>query len=421
MKFVAIKKVFNVLTRRPSRLLKKDFYLRLKRIVESALIFRTLEPSSRPRLYYDVTTFSLFDNQTGVQRVVRSVYQEIKPLLGQHYEIIPVSCTAFTSGFQALEEVNCSKKLKFKLTNFNISPEDGDVFLSLDQAFIEHLAQKEAFLAMKEKGCRVILALYDLLPLQLPHCFPTEVENIFEQWLLTTSCFAEFLCDSKTVQNELVNYLSIKNKSAINSYWFYPGSDFVKKVSSEGISPEQKKYLENLKNFAFNFLMVGTIEPRKGHKIIYDLFAELWANNRKDISLTFVGKEGWMVKELIASFNNAKLLNVNFFWFNNASDGFLDECYKNTDAVIVASLNEGFGLPLIEAAQRGCRIIANDIPIFREVAPKNCFFINFTNPAFATKQLQDWLRNPPPTCSNMRSHSWKDSTSQIIEKLSIKY
>ena len=195
MKNVALKKVFDVLTRRPSRLLKKDFYLRLKRIVESALIFRTLQSSTRPRLYYDVTTLSLFDNQTGVQRVVRSVFQELKPLLGQRYEIIPVSCTAVTSGFQALEEVHCNNKLKFKLTNFNISPEEGDVYLSLDQAFIEHLAQKEAFLAMKEKGCRVILAVYDLLPLQLPHCFPKEVENIFEQWLLTTSCFAVYLCD----------------------------------------------------------------------------------------------------------------------------------------------------------------------------------------------------------------------------------
>lgn len=420
MKNVALKKVFDVLTRRPSRLLKKDFYLRLKRIVESALIFRALQSSIRPRLYYDVTTLSLFDNQTGVQRVVRSVFQELKPLLGQRYEIIPVSCTTVTSGFQALEEVHCNNKLKFKLTNFNISPEEGDVFLSLDQAFIEHLAQKEAFLAMKEKGCRVILAVYDLLPLQLPHCFPKEVENIFEQWLLTTSCFAEFLCDSKTVQEELLNYLSLKNKFAINSYWFYPGSDFVKKVSSEGISPEQIKYLENLKNFSFNFLMVGTIEPRKGHRIILDLFSELWADKRKDISLTFVGKEGWMVKELIASFKNIELLNENFFWFNNASDAFLDKCYKKTDAVIVASLNEGFGLPVIEAAQRGCRVIANDIPIFREVAPKNCFFINLTSPELAKKQLQDWLGNPPPACSNMKSHSWKESTVQIIEKLSIR-
>lgn len=420
MKNVALKKVFDVLTRRPSRLLKKDFYLRLKRIVESALIFRTLQSSTRPRLYYDVTTLSLFDNQTGVQRVVRSVFQELKPLLGQRYEIIPVSCTAVTSGFQALEEVHCNNKLKFKLTNFNISPEEGDVYLSLDQAFIEHLAQKEAFLAMKEKGCRVILAVYDLLPLQLPHCFPKEVENIFEQWLLTTSCFAEFLCDSKTVQEELLNYLSLKNKCAINSYWFYPGSDFVRKVSSEGISPEQIKYLENLKNFSFNFLMVGTIEPRKGHRIILDLFSELWADKRKDISLTFVGKEGWMVKELIASFKNIELLNENFFWFNKASDAFLDKCYKKTDAVIVASLNEGFGLPVIEAAQRGCRVIANDIPIFREVAPKNCFFINLTSPELAKKQLQDWLGNPPPACSNMKSHSWKESTVQIIEKLSIR-
>lgn len=413
MKPIVIKKIFDVLTKRPRRLLSKEFYLRVIRAIQSSIAFQKLPPSDRPRLYFDVTVLSVVDNKTGVQRVIRSVFQEIKPLIKDRYEIIPVSCTAVNRGFLVLHEIDSWEKREFRPTKYKISPKDGDVFLSLEQAFVEHLAQEETFRDMKERGCRIILTVYDLLPLELPHCFPHEVKDIFEKWLLSASNFAEFLSDSKTVQADLIYYLATKNIKANDSYWFYPGSDFVQKISTSGQTPEQSLYLRNLKNFKYNFLMVGTIEPRKGHKIILDLFSQLWEVAEDNISLTFIGKEGWMVGELIKSISNSKYFNKTLFWFSDASDSFLDLCYKETDAVIVASLNEGFGLPIIEAAQRNCRIIANDIPVFREVSPEGCFFLNLTNPIVALKQLKDWLKEPPKACLCPRTKSWKETAIQI--------
>lgn len=413
MKPIVIKKIFDVLTKRPRRLLSKEFYLRVIRAIQSSIAFQKLPPSDRPRLYFDVTVLSVVDNKTGVQRVTRSVFQEIKPLIKDRYEIIPVSCTAVNRGFLVLHEIDSWEKREFKPTKYKISPKDGDVFLSLEQAFVEHLAQEETFRDMKESGCRIILTVYDLLPLELPHCFPHEVKDIFEKWLLSASNFAEFLSDSKTVQADLIYYLATKNIKANDSYWFYPGSDFVQKISTSGQTPEQSLYLRNLKNFKYNFLMVGTIEPRKGHKIILDLFSQLWEVAEDNISLTFIGKEGWMVGELIKSISNSKYFNKTLFWFSDASDSFLDLCYKETDAVIVASLNEGFGLPIIEAAQRNCRIIANDIPVFREVSPEGCFFLNLTNPIVALKQLKDWLKEPPKACLCPKTKSWKETAIQI--------
>lgn len=413
MKPIVIKKIFDVLTKRPRRLLSKEFYLRVIRAIQSSIAFQKLPPSDRPRLYFDVTVLSVVDNKTGVQRVIRSVFQEIKPLIKDRYEIIPVSCTAVNRGFLVLHEIDSWEKREFKPTKYKISPKDGDVFLSLEQAFVEHLAQEETFRDMKESGCRIILTVYDLLPLELPHCFPHEVKDIFEKWLLSASNFAEFLSDSKTVQADLIYYLATKNIKANDSYWFYPGSDFVQKISTSGQTPEQSLYLRNLKNFKYNFLMVGTIEPRKGHKIILDLFSQLWEVAEDNISLTFIGKEGWMVGELIKSISNSKYFNKTLFWFSDASDSFLDLCYKETDAVIVASLNEGFGLPIIEAAQRNCRIIANDIPVFREVSPEGCFFLNLTNPIVALKQLKDWLKEPPKACLCPKTKSWKETAIQI--------
>lgn len=416
---VLLKKIFFILKNRPSRLLRKDFFLRIRRTIQTTFIYHTLPPSSRKRLYFDLTLLSLFDNRTGVQRVIRSVFEEIQSILSTKYDIVPVCCTAVTKGFFALDAIQVKSKQIYKLTGYKISPQKGDVFLSLEQAFIEHLAQEKTFKDMKTKGCKVILTVYDLLPVQLPYCFPVEVKNIFEKWLLSSASYAEFLCDSRSVEKDLTDFLKSKNCNLINSYWFYPGSNFLKRVSSSGITTTQINYLKNIKNFKFNFLMVGTIEPRKGHEVIFDLFNRLWKQGHKDISLTFVGKEGWMVKKLLTSFVTSKFLNERFFWFNDASDAFLERCYTETDAVIIASLNEGYGLPVLEAAQRNCRVIANEIPVFREVAPENCYFLKLANPELAFLQLQDWLKNPPKRCSLLKQQTWKDSTIQILERTNL--
>jgi len=48
--------------------------------------------------------------------------------------------------------------------------------------------------------------------------------------------------------------------------------------------------------------------------------------------------------------------------------------YQNADFFIFPSLDEGFGLPLIEAAFFNCRTIASDIPSFREIGHVEAFF-----------------------------------------------
>lgn len=417
MKLMVINKFYEILTKRPQRFFKKDFYLRLFRIIRSSLVVGNQPAANRPRIYFDLSVFSIFDNRTGVQRVIRSVYSELKLLVGSEYELVPVAATAFTKGFQVLKEENTTKSTNFKLTGVNIVAREGDVFFSLEQAFLEHLAHISEFETMKQCGCKVILTVYDLLPIQLPECFPPEVEGIFKLWLKETSKVAEYICDSKTVKIDLDNYLAQNNLNKPNSSWFYPGCDFIKSISTRGLTSEQKSFLADSCKFKFNFLMVGTVEPRKGHRLVYSLFESLWQNGHENISLTFVGKEGWMVDDLTSSFLRSKFYKKNFFWFNKASDEFLNNCYNSADAVIIASLNEGFGLPILEAAYHERRIIANDIPIFREVAPENCFFINLKKPEVALRQLQLWLEKPSEKCYLSSPPSWHSATKLILNRI----
>jgi glycosyltransferase involved in cell wall biosynthesis len=121
--------------------------------------------------------------------------------------------------------------------------------------------------------------------------------------------------------------------------------------------------------------MVGTIEPRKGHLLVLEAFERLWEQGR-DINLVIVGHEGWKplpdedrrtIPEIVRTIRGSAELGRRLFWLEGVSDEYLDKVYAASDFLIAASEDEGFGLPLIEAARHGVPVIARDIPVFREI------------------------------------------------------
>lgn len=93
------------------------------------------------------------------------------------------------------------------------------------------------------------------------------------------------------------------------------------------------------------------------------------------------------VKILLSPFYNKKL-----FWFNNGiSDAELAKKYEESNAVIVASITEGFGLALVESAAYNKPIIARDLPAFREIAGENAFYFSGLAPSDLANKIKEWL------------------------------
>jgi glycosyltransferase involved in cell wall biosynthesis len=121
--------------------------------------------------------------------------------------------------------------------------------------------------------------------------------------------------------------------------------------------------------------MVGTLEPRKGHQQALAACEQLWADG-VDANQVIVGKQGWMVEALVERMTHHAELNRRLFWLDGISDEFLEQVYAASACLIAASYGEGFGLPLIEAAQHKLPIVARDIPVFREVAGSHAHYFS---------------------------------------------
>jgi glycosyltransferase involved in cell wall biosynthesis len=93
--------------------------------------------------------------------------------------------------------------------------------------------------------------------------------------------------------------------------------------------------------------------------------------------------------------------------------------YSTCTALIAASEAEGFGLPLIEAAQHKLPIIARDIAVFREIAGKYAYYFSGNEPDDLANAVRAWLTlyesAEHPKSDDMPWLTWKQSAERLKE------
>ena len=160
--------------------------------------------------------------------------------------------------------------------------------------------------------------------------------------------------------------------------------------------------------------MVGTLEPRKGYTQALQAFEQIWRSGM-DALLVIVGKPGWKTESLQEHLAGHAEQGKKLFWFGRASDELLRRLYHAASGVLVASEAEGYGLPLIEAAQYGKPVLARDIPVFRETAAPGTSF--FEAGSFA-ESLGSWIQRIQSAgfvVSQTIGTSWADSAARLAE------
>lgn len=105
-------------------------------------------------------------------------------------------------------------------------------------------------------------------------------------------------------------------------------------------------------------------------------------------------------------------------------DGASDEEYHRTlqdaTALVHASLDEGFGIPLVEAMSLGTPVVVSDIPIFREIGGDAALFAPATDPdafADAVQKLEDprrWLAASSASIAQASHYDWDRSAAELL-------
>lgn len=390
-----------------------------------ALEFNTAYRTQK-QLLLDISVLVHVDAKSGIQRVVRSLLLEIMNNKSLEYSVKPIYSNNGQYYYANKFIANFLDKTDENIEDDVVSFRQDDIYLSLD--LNAHLTNDtyQLYKQLQILGIKIYFIVYDILFVKNPSWWVENVSTTFNLWLKNiTEVATGLICISESVANEVKEWIDKnppKRVSVLEVKSFHLGADIDSSVPSKGLPKDSKHILEQI-DLKPSFLMVGTIEPRKGHKQTLEAFEKLWAEG-KDIILIIVGKEGWLVDDLIKKLKNHSELNKKLFWLEGISDEYLEKVYTTSDCLIAASEGEGFGLPLIEAAQKKMPIIARDLPVFREVAGEYAYYFKNTKSALViANTIESWLQlhqeNKHPKSDNMPWLTWAESTTQLLECLDI--
>lgn len=374
-----------------------------------------------PRLLIDVSTIAWEDLKTGIERVTRRVSDHLlrHPPNGWRVELIRWGGDDFylARGF-ACDQLGLAVSPG---PDTPVEARPGDCYASLEWAppllkQAGHVMQR-----MRANGVRFYFTVHDLLPLSLPECFPAHVPTTMREWFNAISELADgIMCVSQHVADTVEAELSAQQRQSQHRPWvnhFHLGADFQRQEAPTALltKAERQQLAPLEQRDGPVLLMVGTIEPRKGHRQVLDALEQCWAEGTP-LNLVLVGKQGWDVDALIARLQRHPARQKRLFWFTNASDALLNTLYQQSDALVAASYGEGFGLPLIEAAHHGIAILARDIPVFREVAGDYADYFTADTPEALSTALKQWgerwQQGRTVSSSGMPFLSWQQSAEQ---------
>lgn len=379
-------------------------------------------PRNRSRqLLVDISVLVQRDARTGIQRVVRNILKEWLHNPPDGYRVEPVYATVdqpyryarvFTAKFLGIPE-----KI---LQDEPIDYAAGDVFLALDLQPHVVPAQRAFYQTLRRQGVKVEFVVYDLLCVLMPQHFVPGTADGFARWLEVVAESDGAVCISQSVARELGDWVD-KNapvrQRPFKIGWFHLGADIDNSAPTKGLPLDANITLSEIGSRP-SFLMVGTLEPRKGHAQVLDAFEQLW-ESKIDANLVIVGKQGWMVEQLVERLRAHPERDKRLFWLEGISDEYLEKVYAASTCLIAASYGEGFGLPLIEAAQHKLPIIARDIPVFREVAGEHAYYFHATSPSELAKSIKGWLdqyrQGSHPKSDAMPWLTWKESASRLSQ------
>lgn len=212
---------------------------------------------------------------------------------------------------------------------------------------------------------------------------------------------------SNATKEEVLDHLGVdKDKVVV----IYNGVD--EKIinhKSEIINQKYGKY----------FLYVGNAYPHKNLERLLLAFSEFLKEN-KNVKLVLVGREDYFYNKLKDKLENINIKNSIIF-YQEINDKELVNLYKNALALVMPSLMEGFGLPVVEAMVNGCPVLASEIPSLKEIGKEAAVYFDPKNVEDIAKTLglminDEGLRSEmiKKGYEQVKKFSWEKSAKETL-------
>jgi glycosyltransferase involved in cell wall biosynthesis len=210
-------------------------------------------------------------------------------------------------------------------------------------------------------GVKTACFLHDLIPIDCPEFFIRGWEERYHRIASNVGRFFDaVIVNSESTARSL--------RTCLGSDADTLSSRVTIRVAAPGVRPFDRPQSAGLvvQDHPY-FVVLGTIEPRKNHLLLLNLWTRLASMAAVPPRLLVIGARGWENEQVVDMLERSRRLRGLVEEHNALSDSEVGALMHHARALLLPSFAEGFGLPLAEALVSGVPVICSDIPVFREV------------------------------------------------------
>lgn len=221
----------------------------------------------------------------------------------------------------------------------------------------------------RRRDVQSIFLIHDLLPLDYPECFHPDEALKFRTRITTALTYGRaFLVSTAAVKQRLLEEMTLCN---------YPSRPILVLPFPSPLADFASHTLARHRSTAAPyFVIIGTIEPRKNHLLLLNIWRDLVTRGQIPPRLVIVGKRGWENEQVLDLLDRCKALAPYVAEVSDVPAPELVQLIRGARAVLSPSFDEGYGLPIVEALALGVPVIASDIPVAREVSQGRAQFFS---------------------------------------------
>jgi glycosyltransferase involved in cell wall biosynthesis len=309
----------------------------------------------------------------------------------------------------------CSSPLARLIKSY---PGGNSVYLNTSH---QGLSNKNGFSTLKMKlGLKFAFYIHDLIPIDYPEYVPASGYRDHLKRMDTVSFCADMvIVNSEATKTSFLSWCKNQELRLPECEVAYIG---VEESFLNSPAEEFSPALETLDQQSY-FTCIGTIEPRKNHLFLLQIWRDWILRSITPPKLVIIGKRGWENQNVFNFIDQCEAIKPYVVVLSNLNDSGLKRVIRGAKALLFPSFSEGWGMPLIEAQTMGTPVICSDIPVFHEASSALATFINPLDAIIWQKTILDFC-DPGKSVQNdavkaLSSYTpprWKDHFI-IVDKL----
>ena len=209
----------------------------------------------------------------------------------------------------------------------------------------------------KNKRSKYVLTVYDMIHEQYPYYFNNK--RLSDNKRQACEVADHIICISENTKKNIVNIFNVPEK----------------KISVIYLGADHLSLVDDI-NIEFNDKFILFVGSRKNYKNFSILLKAFYSNKEIYNNYKIIAFGGERVsRETKEEIKSLKIDNNKIIFFKG-SDQILKNLNKKASLFVCPSLEEGFGIPPLEAISVGCPVLVSDIAVFREILKDKCELFN---------------------------------------------